>query len=134
MLLGIDFGLKRIGLAISEEANSVPVALKTVENYRIIDELTELIPGKGITKIIMGYPVKGNGDEGFIAQMTKTFMHKVQDKFPDVEIILVDESMSTKHAIETLRKQGYSAKSIEEKKDAEAARIILQAYIESPNN
>ena len=131
MILGVDFGLKRIGLAIADEKDSFSVALTTVENDRLMAEIIKVIEDKRVSKIVMGYPLNGSGQEGFIALMTKTFMGKLQEKFPDIEFILIDESMSTKIAIQHLRSLGYSAKSIEEKKDAEAARVILDAYLKS---
>ena len=130
MVLGIDFGVKRVGVAISNPSNNMALALTTFSSKQSLDLIKELIIKKNIDTIVIGYPIKDDKDEGFIGRQARLFSKQLETN-TNITVILVNEFLSTQLSIKHLREQGYSKKSIEEKKDSEAARIILQTYLDN---
>lgn len=130
MLIGIDYGIRNIGVAISDDQEKIALSYKTFGYKDLVENISNIVREKNITKIIIGLPMKGNGEEGYVAKMMKTFLTNLQENFPQIEIIQIDESMSTQIAINRLKELGYNYKSIENLKDQESARVILQSFID----
>lgn len=131
MILGIDFGLKNIGLAITDDSEKLALALRTIDNKNAAENIVALIKEKNITQIVLGNPIKGNGEKGFVTQMMDGFISKITESLPKIPVHLIDESMTTNAAINELKQQGYSYDSIQKMKDAEAAKFILQSFIDN---
>jgi len=131
MILGIDFGLKNIGLAITDDSEKLALALRTIDNKNAAENIVALIKEKNITQIVLGNPIKGNGEKGFVTQMMDGFISKITESLPKIPVHLIDESMTTNAAINELKQQGYSHDSIQKMKDAEAAKFILQSFIDN---
>jgi putative Holliday junction resolvase len=129
--LGIDYGEKRIGLAISDEMNKIALGVGTYSRDEVIIKIKELMSSKEIRGIIVGYPQKGDFLDSWITKRVNAFVDLLRENFTNLEIITLDESVSTQLAIQELKRQGYSDKSIEKMKDMESARVILQTYLGS---
>lgn len=121
--LGIDWGEKRIGLAISESSINMALPFKTVKN---IEELLLVIKDEEIDKIVIGEPVKMRG-EAANNQAWLTFVNDLK-KVSDIEIELVDERLSS------LAADALSGNKKEKAaRDEIAASIILQSYLDRNN-
>ena len=129
MLLGLDFGLKNIGIAITDDEEKIALAYDSVRNRYSLHKIEKIIISRNIKSVVIGYPVKDN-EEGFVAQQARLYGKQLEHEF-GLEIFLYNEFYTTQLAIQNLREQGYSPKSVEQKKDAEAARIILQTYLDN---
>jgi len=121
--LAIDFGYKNIGLAFSDElgivASKLP-GLKVKTRQDAIEGLLIIIEDLGIEKILIGMPSKGK-----ITDSIKDFK-KALAKETSLEIVEWNEDFSSKQA-----EKGKSRKFKKEKSHSEAARILLQEYLES---
>ena len=131
--MGIDFGLARIGIALSDDTKFLA---SPYETYRRkgdeidINYLVDLIESKKVDEIICGLPMNMQGEEQAIAQSTREFMDTLKDRV-DIDIQFVDERLSSVMAEEILRETERDWKKRKEKLDSVAASIILQDYLDS---
>lgn len=122
-ILGIDYGLRKIGLAISEGELAEP--LSVVSNKQsVTNKISKICRKQKIEKIIIGLP------EGKIVEKVKEFGQKVAE-LTGVPIIYQDESLTSKEAVVKMIEAGKKRKDRQRLEDAIAAAIILQSYIDS---
>lgn len=120
--LGIDFGLKRIGLAISEGELASPWQILEVNNFSdAVGKVTKVIQDGGFEKVVVGLP------EGKMGKNVIGFVNAL--KRLGFEVETADETLSSKKALEAMIRQGVHRKKREEK-DAYSAAEILQNYLE----
>ncbi|MEI7603768.1 MAG: Holliday junction resolvase RuvX [bacterium] len=131
MILGIDYGIKNVGLAISDESEKFAVALTTLGQNNLVQNISKILIDKFIYKVVVGNPVRMNGEEGYVTKLMNTFVDELKNNVSGLQVILIDESMTTRIAIDYLRNMGYTSKDIEKRKDQESARIILQSYLDN---
>ena len=130
--MGIDYGLARIGLALSDDTKFLAspfITYKRKTEAEDIAYLINLIKEKNVDQIICGLPLNMQGEEQTIAQKTREFMQKIQQQ-TDITIEFVDERLSSSLAEEMLRETEKDWKKRKEKLDAVAASIILQDYLD----
>jgi putative Holliday junction resolvase len=126
MLLGIDWGERKIGLAIAEEEISIASALETIENGDdVFVILCAVVKKYDVNKIIIGKSAHLIQDDN--VKKIEKFAEKCKKKC-NVEVEFVEEMFSTKEAHKNLKQAG--KKKLDSKDDAEAARIILQQYLD----
>ena len=128
--LGLDYGLRRIGIAASDPAKSLAFALGTHVEGRdgsILTRLGELIAARDVTGLVLGLPLTADGREGKMVGRVRKFARRLAGEF-EVEVILWDERVSSAEADRWL---GGSNRSGKEDRDALAAQIILQSYLDS---
>jgi putative Holliday junction resolvase len=128
--LGLDYGLRRIGLAASDPAGSLAFAVGTHVEGRdgsILTRLGELITDRGAVGLVLGLPLTADGREGEMVARVRKFAERLAAEFA-VEVILWDERFSSAEADRWLEGASRPAK---EDRDAVAAQIILQSYLDS---
>jgi putative Holliday junction resolvase len=134
--LAIDFGLKRIGLAISDSNGIISTPLTTLrftKNRKILElitELTELIAEYRVKSILIGVPQEFS-DKNHINTVRITDFSNTLKKRIEIPILFWDESYSTSSAKEMVISHGSNFKSNKEKIDSIAASIFLQEYLNS---
>lgn len=119
--LGIDFGLKKVGLAISYSGKQA-TAVGVFSLQEVNQVLTNLIEKENIDKIVIGLP------EGKLAKEIQNFAQKLE-RTSGLEVELVDETLSSKEALTALVASGTSRKKRKKKLDAYAACLILENYL-----
>lgn len=120
--LGIDFGLRRIGLAVSDGELSSPYKTLEVRNLKDgISQVLEVIEKEGFEIVIVGLP------EGKIGQTVLGFIKSLRKN--GLEVIEADETLSSKQALENMIEQGVSKKK-RGMNDSAAAAIILQNWLD----
>lgn len=134
-ILGIDFGLKRIGLALSDPLRIFAYPYKTLSNDKIFwKELRKIIEEKNIEKIILGYPIRENGNKSGIAGKIDDFSKELKREFR-IQIIFWDERYTSVIAQEKIL-ESVTKKSKRRNKgllDQNSAAIILQEYLNTLN-
>lgn len=134
--LAIDYGLKRIGLAISDSNGIISTPLTTLrftKNRRILElitDLTELIAEYRVKSILIGVPQEFS-DKNHINTVRITDFSNTLKKRIEIPILFWDESYSTSSAKEMVISHGSNFKSNKEKIDSIAASIFLQEYLNS---
>lgn len=130
-ILSIDYGDKRIGLAISDENGKLASRFLTVENIslkNLAEELAGITMRENIRKIIIGVPI-GFKRESKQTEKTRLFINELKQKI-NLPIIEVNEVFTSKMAEENLRNAGVRGLELKSLIDQEAARIILQEYLD----
>ncbi len=130
-LLAIDYGTKRIGLALCDPLMTFAYPYKTISNdNKVWNELLKIIKEQNIAGIILGYPLKENGEPAAITKNVLKFKKILEEKFK-VEVTLRDERYSSSVALEQI-KESVTKKSRRMDKgliDRNAASVILQDYL-----
>lgn len=129
--LGIDYGSKRMGLAITDPQNIIASPLNTVNTEVIFDFIEGFIKTQFVEKIIVGNPFHKTDRPNEIQEEVNKFISKLKTKFKDIQIETIDERLTTKIARKTstqlfkkkdrLKNKGYI--------DQMSAAILLQDYI-----
>ena len=133
-ILSIDHGNKKTGLALSDENEKLASRFLTVKNKsskNLIKEIKKIVLEKNVSKIILGIPIGFKG-ESAQTQNIKKFSAKLSGNI-EIPIIEVNEIFTSKIAEENLRNAGVKSEEIKKIIDQEAARIILQDYLDKEN-
>ena len=131
--MGIDFGMARIGIALSDDTKFLATPFETYKRKGEeldIQHLIDIIKAKNVDEIVCGLPMNMAGEEQEIAKRTRDFMLALQIKH-EINVEFVDERLSSLMAEEMLRETERDWKKRKEKLDAVAASIILQDYLDS---
>lgn len=129
-ILSIDYGDVRIGLAISDESQTIAKPYKTLENKSkkfILSQIKEICRKENVKKIIIGLPFMLSGEEGIQVEKVRKFSEFLKKNI-SATILLEDERLTTVEA-EKLLEEKENLGNID--KDQMAAYYILQAYLES---
>ncbi|MBM3888954.1 MAG: Holliday junction resolvase RuvX [Verrucomicrobia bacterium] len=132
-LLGIDHGERRIGLAVSDETDTLALPLEQIDAQpmeRACEHIVELARERGIERIVVGLPRNMDGTYGPAAQTVREFIVELR-KLVAAEIVEWDERLSTAQAERTMLEADYSRKRRRAQRDALAAQLILQNYMDS---
>ncbi len=131
--LGIDFGEKRIGLAISDPEGRLAVPLTTLvrrNDRSAIRAIEEIARREGIGRLVLGEPVGLDGQRGEAAERVRRFGDRLAG-ITGLPVRLVNESLTTVEAQERLRAAGIDPRREPERIDAVAAQILLQEALDS---
>ena len=128
-ILGIDYGQKRIGIAISDPLRLIAYPLETVERKRIEDSIRRILEKYSIEYIIIGYPLRTDGKLGEREEEVKSFAEKIKEKF-NINIKLWDERYTTIEAERIIRDIGKKPSRDKGRVDRVAASLILQSYLD----
>ncbi|MCB1033320.1 MAG: Holliday junction resolvase RuvX [Acidobacteria bacterium] len=126
--LGIDFGERRIGLAISDEGGKVAVPLTTFErrdDRAAARHIARIAHSEGVERLVLGEPRNLDGQGGAAALRIQRFAQRLE-RTADLPVLLVDETLTSFEAEERLRAAGVDPRRHREKVDAVAAQILLQ--------
>lgn len=132
--LGIDYGERRVGVALSDEGRVFAQALKTIPRSRqdevsLLQELKRLIEEHEVTLIVIGWPLRLNGKEGIQTQKVARFINVIEPLGLPIE--RWDERLTTHSAERSLREGGVRGASQRQVVDQVAAAIILQAWLDA---
>ncbi len=132
-ILAIDYGQKRVGLAVTDPMQITANGLDTVLSHEIFDYLQRYIAREPVEKFVVGLPKQMNGEDSESMQYIKPFVTGLQRKFPDIELVYVDERFTSVLAHKTMLDAGLKKKDRQNKElvDKISATIILQSYLES---
>jgi putative Holliday junction resolvase len=131
-IIGIDVGTKWIGLARTDLLKTVANPIGTYYVDDVFEALEEQVENENVEKIVVGWPLTPEGDEGRAIKMVEEFLTKLEAQFPDIEIAKIDERYTTKEAVRAMVEAGVPKMKRRESDriNQAAAAIILQKYIE----
>jgi putative Holliday junction resolvase len=130
-ILAIDFGLKRTGIAITDEMNIIASGLTTVNSRELMSFLEKTISEKNVDTLVLGEPKRLNNEDSSITQNVRLLKEALENNFPTLKIVLMDERFTSKMAFQTMIDSGLSKKQRQNKAliDEISATIILQSYL-----
>ena len=128
----LDVGERRIGVAISDPRRLAAQPLRVLERGSLADDIraiAELLGGRGVTKIVVGLPLNMDGSAGPAARRARRFAGALGREL-SMEVVLWDERLTTAEAEQALLARGESRARRRELRDAVAAAVILQDYLD----
>jgi putative Holliday junction resolvase len=132
-LLGLDFGDKTIGIAVSDKSLTIATPIKTIRRKSIskdLIELFDLIEVYNVGGLIVGLPLSLNGKENIRTEQVRKFVKAIELQ-KNIKIMLYDERFSSDVIFKELRKNHNSISKIKKKLDQQAAAYILQGFLDS---
>ncbi|MGN0788029.1 MAG: Holliday junction resolvase RuvX [Candidatus Onthoplasma sp.] len=130
--MGIDFGLARIGLSLSDDTKFLASPFETYkrkDENSDIEHILKIVQDNNVDEIVCGIPFNMQGEEQEIAKKTREFMQKLTKNL-QIDVEFVDERLSSVVADEMLKNTEKDWKKRKEKLDAVAASVILQDYLD----
>lgn len=119
--LGIDFGTKRVGIAISDDDGSFAFPREIVSSTEIFEHLIEIVKKENISGIVIGESLASNGEENNVVKIAKSFAKKLESKI-SIPIYFEREDFSSVEAHRYQTKKG--------NRDDSAAAVILQRFLD----
>ena len=132
-ILSIDYGTKRVGIAVSDPTKVIAGGLTTVHANEVMAFLVDYTLREPVECFIVGHPKQMNGQDSESMKFIVPFIKQLEKKFPDIPVKLVDERFTSKMAFQTMIDAGLKKKQRQNKAlvDTISAAIILQSYLDS---
>ena len=132
-ILAIDYGQKRVGLAVTDLLHITANGLDSILVHDVLDYLQKYIDKEPVETFVIGLPRQLNGEESDSMQYIRPFAIGLQRRFPDIELVYVDERFTSVLAHKAMLEGGLKKKDRQNKAlvDKISATIILQSYLES---
>lgn len=134
--MAIDYGSKRVGIAVSDPMQMIATGLATVHSKDVIQFLKDYIYREKVECIVVGEPKTMKNEASESSRFIEPFVKNLKRKFPDILIERMDERFTSKMAFQTMIDSGLKKQARRNKAlvDEISATIILQSYMELKNN
>lgn len=131
-ILSLDIGKKRTGIAVTDPLRISANGLDTVHTAEIIPFLEKYFESEKVDKIVIGKPTQMDGSDSESVTYIRPVIKKIKEKYPSLEIFMVDERFTSVLAQKAMIEGGLKKKSRQNKAlvDKVSATIILQSYLE----
>ena len=131
-IVGIDYGRKRVGVAVSDPLGIFASALETVHSAKIIEYLKNYAQKETIVRFVVGYPVNMNGAPSEAAKDVDVFLKHLAKAFPEGPVVLEDERFTSVLAHRAMIDGGMKKQDRQKKESVDkiSAAIILQSYMD----
>ncbi len=133
IVLGLDPGERRIGVAVSDPRGVAAQPLRVIERASFAEDaarLRELVEARKAERVVVGLPLGMDGEAGPAARSARRYANRLRREL-QVEVVLWDERLSTAEAERSLLSAGESRARRREVRDAVAAALILQSYLDA---
>ena len=130
-ILAIDYGIKRTGLAVTDEMQIIASGLTTIPSETCISFLKDYFLKENVEKVIVGEPKQMDGSPSESAIIIEKFIKVFRKEFPEMILERIDERFTSKMAFQTMIDSGLKKKQRQNKGliDEIAATIMLQDYL-----
>ncbi len=135
-IMGLDYGTKTVGVAVSDESGLIAQPVCTVTRERAnklrqtCAQIESICKEQGVEKIVVGLPKNMNGTEGERAEDARAFAEMIERR-TGLPVVLLDERLTTVEADRILEETGVAKSARKQHIDKMAAAIILQTYLDS---
>ena len=135
-IVGIDYGRKRVGVAVSDPLGIFASALETVQSAKIIDYLKNYAQNENVVRFVVGYPVNMNGAPSEAAKDIDIFLKHLKAAFPETPVDLEDERFTSVLAHRAMIDGGMKKQDRMKKESVDkiSAAIILQSWMDRKKN
>ena len=135
-LVGIDFGIKRTGLAYTDPNKTIATGLKNLPTNKVISYIQDYFKNGEVDAFIIGKPIQKDGTPSELENKIKNFILELKKYFPNKKIERYDERYTSKMAKQVIINLGIKKKKRTNKGlvDQISATIILQSYLDRKNN
>lgn len=131
-ILAFDYGLKRVGVAVTDPLQMIANSLPTIATTEVIAFTKQYLSKEEVEAFVVGYPVHYGTSRNNLQPHIDKFIKQLQQLFPGKPVHKVDERFTSVIASQTLRSSGVNRTEMHKKGniDAISANIILQSYLE----
>ena len=135
-IIGIDYGRKRVGVAVSDPLHIFASALETVHSAKIIEYLKKYTATENVERFVVGYPMNLNNRPAEAAKDVDIFLKQLAKNFPSIPVTLEDERFTSQIAMKAMIEGGVkkSERRVKGGVDKVSARLILQSYLDRNAN
>jgi len=131
-LIGIDYGQKRVGIAVTDSDQIIASGLSTVGSHEIFTFLKDYISKEKVEGFVVGFPRQMDYSPSQAAPFVRAFITGLKRKFPEIPVFETDERFTSKMAFQTMIEGGLKKKARQNKAmvDKISAVLILQSFME----
>lgn len=130
-VMAIDYGDRRVGVAVTDELEMIASPLETVENDdQLVAHLSEIIRTRKVDTVVIGLPLNMNGSKGPAAEKSLAFAERLQAE-TDATVETFDERLTSAQADRALLRHDVSRSKRARRVDEMAAQFILQSYLDA---
>jgi putative holliday junction resolvase len=131
-IIAIDWGQKRVGLAVTDELKIIATPLTTVPTGQVTDFLKDYLSKNAVECFVVGEPRQMDNSPSESAKFIEPFIRKLNTDFPEIPVARMDERFTSKMASQAILDSGAKKKVRRDKSlvDTVSATIILQSYLE----
>lgn len=135
-ILGIDYGRKRTGIAVTDPLKIVAGNLETVPTHTLMQYIKDYVVREQVECIVVGKPTQLNGQPSESMKYIEPFVSRLHKEFPDMPVVMYDERFTSTIAHRAMIDGGMKKSDRRDKArvDAIAATIILNDYLQSKYN
>lgn len=135
-IIGIDYGTKRVGLAVTDPTQTIANGIKTLPVNELMNFLGAYLEKENVVEFVVGYPKKMNNQPSESAILVDRLLKQLRVKFPQIPVELIDERFTSKIAFQTMIDGGLRKKKRRDKAiiDTISAVLILQSYLDRRSN
>lgn len=135
-ILAIDYGRKRVGLAVTDPCGIIATGLQTVPAHELLVFLQQYMTKEKVDLFVVGHPKQMDNTDSESMQYIKPFLKALKRKFPDIPVEMYDERFTSVMAHKALLEGGAKKKTRQDKAliDTMSATIILSSYMEYRRN
>jgi putative holliday junction resolvase len=128
-ILGIDFGHRRVGVAVSDPLGLTAQPLEVIAGGNAVERIKELVSEYEVDLLVVGVPNPLSGGESASSRLARDFAVELEEE-TGLEVVLADERFTSRMAEQALLDSGMRRRQRREKIDKVAAAIILQAFLD----
>jgi putative holliday junction resolvase len=131
-ILAIDYGTKRVGLAVTDPLQIIATALETVAANDLFTYLTQYCADESVEAFVVGFPTRLDGTDTDMTSLVRGLVQKLKAQFPQISVFEHDERYTSSMAMQSMISMGSSKKARREKSgnlDKISATIILQSFL-----
>lgn len=133
-VLAVDWGTRRVGVAVSDETRSLARSLPTLNvtsERETAEALSDLATSLEVDTMVVGNPMHMSGREGTSTEKVQHLIRALERRLPGVTFVLWDERLSSRQAEEILKSRGEKLHGNRGRLDQVAAAVLLQSYLDS---
>ena len=131
-ILGIDYGLRRVGIAVTDPLQIICKPLVVLENKELETWLDKYLQTENVDAIVLGMPLRLSGEDTHATQPVILYIEQLRQKYPSMPIETMDERLTSKMARQSLIDSGvpYQKRKQKGNLDSISAALILQSYLD----
>ena len=134
-VLAIDYGTKKCGFAATDALRIAREPLGVLRHGgredTLLAHLARLLDERDVATVVVGVLLDPDGRAGAQAQVTLEFVERLRTRFPDIDVRVHDERLTTKEAESRLRERGWTGRAIRAERDAWSALVLLEDWLTS---
>ena len=134
--MGIDYGRKRTGVAVTDPLQIIAGNLATVPTHTLMQYIKDYVASESVDRIVIGQPSQLNGEPSESMKYITPFVNRLRKELPDMPVVMYDERFTSTIAHQAMIDGGMKKSDRRDKSrvDAIAATIILNDYLQSRYN